>query len=105
MPSKPSPNLLLKRLRDVVKDVRKEGEEGICKPDRMYERVEELLVALDESGKAGDLPDEWRPKESGAKKILLDGLKYHEHDGHNMPKSVAREALVALGVPLEEQLA
>jgi hypothetical protein len=38
-----------------------------------------------------------------AKKILLDGLKYHEHDGHNLPKQVVREALVALGVSLEDQ--
>ena len=38
-----------------------------------------------------------------AKKILIDGLKYHEHDGHDMPKRVVREALVALGVKLEDQ--
>ncbi len=38
-----------------------------------------------------------------AKKILVDGLKYHEHDGHDMPKRVARNALIALGLPEEEQ--
>lgn len=31
-----------------------------------------------------------------AEKVLIDGFKYHEHDGHDMPKKVAREALVAL---------
>lgn len=30
-------------------------------------------------------------------------LKYHEHDGHTLPKRVAREALEALGVPQKEQ--
>lgn len=38
-----------------------------------------------------------------AKKILIDGLKYHEHDGHDMPKRVVREALAALGVDEEAQ--
>ncbi len=38
-----------------------------------------------------------------ARKILVDGLKYHEHDGHDMPKRVARNALIALGLPEEEQ--
>jgi hypothetical protein len=38
-----------------------------------------------------------------AKTILLKGLKYHEHDGHDMPKRVSREALVALGVPVDDQ--
>lgn len=37
------------------------------------------------------------------KRILTEGLKYHEHDGHNMPKRVAREALEALGVKREDQ--
>lgn len=40
---------------------------------------------------------------SGPVKVLTDGLVYHEHDGHNMPKSVARRALVTLGVPEEDQ--
>jgi len=31
-------------------------------------------------------------------KILTEGLKYYEHDGHDMPKRVARDALKALGV-------
>lgn len=35
--------------------------------------------------------------------ILVDGLKYHEHDGHNMPKRVARDALEALGIPPSKQ--
>lgn len=38
-----------------------------------------------------------------ARKILVDGLKYHEHDGHDMPKKVAREALEALGVNRDDQ--
>lgn len=38
-----------------------------------------------------------------AKLVLLDALRYHEHDGHDMPKRAAREALVALGIPKEEQ--
>jgi hypothetical protein len=38
-----------------------------------------------------------------AKRVLTEGLKYFEHDGHDMPKRVARDALVALGVPEEEQ--
>lgn len=36
-------------------------------------------------------------------KILIDGLKYYEHDGHSMPKHVVRDALVVLGVKREEQ--
>jgi methylmalonyl-CoA mutase cobalamin-binding subunit len=36
-------------------------------------------------------------------RILVEGLKYHEHDGHNMPKKVAREALEALGVEPDDQ--
>ncbi len=35
--------------------------------------------------------------------ILSQGLVYHEHDGHDMPKKVARDALEALGVPRELQ--
>lgn len=38
-----------------------------------------------------------------SRRILTDGLRYHEHDGHNMPKRVARDALIALGVPEEDQ--
>ncbi len=38
-----------------------------------------------------------------AKQILIEGLKYHEHDGHDMPKKVARDALEALGVKREDQ--
>lgn len=38
-----------------------------------------------------------------AKRILIEGLKYHEHDGHDMPKRVAREALEALGVKRDDQ--
>lgn len=38
-----------------------------------------------------------------AKKILIDGLKYHEHDGHDIPKRVVRDALKALGVKEEDQ--
>lgn len=38
-----------------------------------------------------------------AKRILVEGLKYHEHDGHDMPKKVARDALEALGVKREDQ--
>lgn len=38
-----------------------------------------------------------------AKRVLLEGLKYHEHDGHNMPKKVARDALEALGVKRDDQ--
>lgn len=38
-----------------------------------------------------------------AKRILIEGLKYHEYDGHDMPKRVAREALEALGVKQEDQ--
>lgn len=44
-----------------------------------------------------------KEKVEAAKKVLIDGLCYHEHDGHNMPKSVAREALVVLGVGLDDQ--
>ena len=35
--------------------------------------------------------------------ILAKGLKYYEHDGHDMPKRVAREALEVLGMPREKQ--
>ena len=42
-------------------------------------------------------------KMNAAQKILIDGLAYHEHDGHDLPKRVVREALVALGVPVEDQ--
>lgn len=38
-----------------------------------------------------------------ARKILVDGLKYHEYDGHDMPKRVARDALEALGVKRDDQ--
>lgn len=38
-----------------------------------------------------------------AKTILMKGLQYHEHDGHNMPKKVAREALETLGIPRDRQ--
>ncbi len=38
-----------------------------------------------------------------AAEILASGLKYYEHDGHDMPKAVAREALEALGVAREDQ--
>jgi hypothetical protein len=38
-----------------------------------------------------------------AKRILVEGLKYHEYDGHSMPKKVARDALEALGVKREDQ--
>jgi hypothetical protein len=38
-----------------------------------------------------------------AVKVLVDGLRYHEHDGHGMPKKVARDALAALGMPLDKQ--
>ncbi len=31
-----------------------------------------------------------------ARQAIVDGLKYHEFDGHDMPKRVAREALEAL---------
>ncbi len=37
------------------------------------------------------------------RKILSEGLRYHEHDGHNLPKKVVRDALAALGVPEENQ--
>lgn len=37
------------------------------------------------------------------RKILTDGLKYHEHDGNTLPKKVIRDALAALGVPEENQ--
>jgi hypothetical protein len=37
------------------------------------------------------------------RRILTEGLKYHEHDGHNLPKRVVRDALAALGVPEENQ--
>lgn len=36
-------------------------------------------------------------------RILIEGLQYHEHDGHDMPKRVARNALIALGIPEEQQ--
>lgn len=45
-----------------------------------------------------------RLKIAAATKRLQDGLKYHEHDGHDMPKQVARDALIALGVPLSQQV-
>lgn len=38
-----------------------------------------------------------------ARKILIEGLRYHEHDGHDMPKRVARDALEALGVKRDNQ--
>ena len=38
-----------------------------------------------------------------ARRILIAGLTYHEHDGHDMPTRAARDALEALGVPLEDQ--
>ena len=38
-----------------------------------------------------------------AKSILVEGLRYYAHDGHTMPKKVARDALEALGVKLEDQ--
>lgn len=49
-----------------------------------------------------------------ATKILAEGLNYHEHDGHDMPKRVARDALAVLrgrredwemGQPTPKQLA
>jgi hypothetical protein len=43
------------------------------------------------------------PEATKAMRILVEGLKYHEHDGHNMPKKVAREALEALGVEPDDQ--
>lgn len=46
---------------------------------------------------------ESRAAMAASRRLLVDGLKYHEHDGHNMPKRVARDALIALGVPEEEQ--
>ncbi len=40
---------------------------------------------------------------AASRRLLVDGLRYHEHDGHNMPKRVTRDALIALGVPEEDQ--
>lgn len=47
--------------------------------------------------------DELRSKIDQAKEMLNKGLQYHEHDGHDMPKRWSRDALVILGMPLEEQ--
>lgn len=47
--------------------------------------------------------EDWERRARAAIQILRDGLKYHEHDGHDMPKRVAREALEALGVPRDKQ--
>lgn len=38
-----------------------------------------------------------------AKKTIMEGLKYHEHDGHSMPKLVARAALAELGIAFQDQ--
>jgi hypothetical protein len=38
-----------------------------------------------------------------AKAVLIDGLKYYEHDGHDLPKKVVRDALSALGVDRDNQ--
>lgn len=54
---------------------------------------------MDESGDLKKLNECVR----AVKKILIEGLRYHEHDGHDMPKKVARDALVVLGVPLDKQ--
>jgi hypothetical protein len=37
-----------------------------------------------------------REKIESASRVINDGLKYHEFDGHDMPKRVAREALAVL---------
>jgi hypothetical protein len=37
------------------------------------------------------------------RRILTEGLKYYEHDGQSLSKRVVRFALVALGVPEENQ--
>jgi hypothetical protein len=37
------------------------------------------------------------------RRILTEGLKYYEHDGQSLSKRVVRDALVALGVPEENQ--
>ncbi len=55
------------------------------------------------SDRAGSAIKVSHPTGADARKILSDGLKYHEFDGHDMPKAVARDALEALGVPREEQ--
>lgn len=38
-----------------------------------------------------------------AVRILTEALRYYEHDGHDMPKRAARDALIALGVPEGKQ--
>ncbi len=38
-----------------------------------------------------------------ARKILESGLKYHENDGHDLPKHVVRLALEALGLQHKDQ--
>lgn len=40
---------------------------------------------------------------ASARKVLMDGLTYHEHDGHRLPKRVVRDALAALGIPEDSQ--
>lgn len=42
-------------------------------------------------------------RDKRAREVLEQGLDYHEHDGHNMPKQVARMALAVLGVPFDKQ--
>lgn len=37
------------------------------------------------------------------RKVLIEGLVYHEHDGHSMPKKVVRDALTVIGIPEEDQ--
>lgn len=42
-------------------------------------------------------------KIASVRTALLEGLRYHEHDGHDLPKKVVRDVLVLLGVPYDEQ--
>ena len=52
-----------------------------------------------DAAKAALLEDKVRrlqAKVQSAIRVINDGLKYHEFDGRDMPKSVAREALAAL---------
>ena len=62
-----------------------------------FEQGHKAILAL-----MGEI-EELRQKRDEAIEMLNDGLRYHEFDGHDMPKRWARDALVKLGMPLEEQ--
>jgi hypothetical protein len=62
MSKRGTPNNLLLRMRRQIKEMKEALETELSDPRYTYEELVEVLTALDEAAKAGNLPEEWRPK-------------------------------------------